>query len=158
MRRSSSAFVLLVGSLVFLVSLYQPWQEASVHEQQDVAGLLNLFGRTLTVDGWSSGIGEAAALAALLLAAVAILALARPELADRLPLGLCALVVGYFGLAVAVQARSVAHQRERHYEGHDVDFQFAWGSYLGVAAAIAVLLAAAAMRRQELVPASLRPE
>ena len=113
MRRSSSAFVLLVGGLVLLVSLYQPWQEASVREQgRDVPGLLNLLGRSLTVDGWSSGIGEATALAALLLAAVAILALARPELADRLPLGLCALVVGYFGLALAVQTWSVAYQRD----------------------------------------------
>ena len=157
MRRSSSAFVLLVGSLVLLVSLYQPWQEASVREQGDVADLLDLFGRSLTVDGWSSGIGEATALAALLLAAVAILALARPELADRLPLGLCALVVGYFGLALAVQARSVAHQRDVMTRGIDVEFQFAWGAYLGVGAALAVLLAAAAMRRQELLPARSFP-
>ena len=154
MRRSASAFALLVGGLVLLVSLYAPWQDASVREQRrDVASLLNLFGRTLTIDGWSSGIGEATALAALLPATVAILALARPELADRLPLGLCALVVGYFGLALAVQARSVAQQRELMTRGIDVEFQFAWGAYLGVAAAIAVLLAAAAMRRQEVVPA-----
>ena len=67
MRRSSSAFVLLVGSLVLLVSLYQPWQEASVREPRaSVASLLDLFGQRLIVDGWSSGIGEATALAALL--------------------------------------------------------------------------------------------
>ena len=35
----------------------------------------------------------------------------------------------------------------------DVEFQFAWGAYIGVAAALVVLLAAAAMRRQELVAA-----
>ena len=154
MRRSSSAFVLLVGSLVLLVSLYQPWQEASVREQdRNVASLLNLFSQRLTIDGWSSGIGEATALAALLLAAVAILALARPERSDRLPLGLCALVVGYFGLALAVQARSVAHQRDATTGGIEIEFQFAWGAYIGVAAAIAVLLAAGAMPRQELVSA-----
>jgi hypothetical protein len=115
----------------------------------DVSGLLNLFSGNLSVDGWSSGIGDAAALSALLLAGVAGVGLARPNLGGRLPLGLCALVVGYFGLAVAAQARSVANQREVGMNG--VDFHYAYGAYLGAAGGIVALLAAAALRREELV-------
>lgn len=87
------------------MSLYMPWQKASCGPEclrgqgGDVTGLLNLFSENLSVDGWSSGVGDAAALSALLLAAVAGVALARPNLAGRLPLGLCALFLGYFALA-----------------------------------------------------------
>ena len=44
-----------------------------------------------SVSGWSSEVGPAAALFALLLAAVAAAAWSRPNLARRLPLGRCAL-------------------------------------------------------------------
>ncbi|HEU0246303.1 MAG TPA: hypothetical protein VFR38_04385 [Gaiellaceae bacterium] len=155
MRRPWSVSLLLAGALALLVSLYMPWQKASCGREclrgqgSDVTGLLNLFSENLSVDGWSSGVGDAAALSALLLAAVAGIALARPNLADRLPLGLCAVVVGYFALAVAAAARSVAHQREVGMNG--VDFHYAYGAYLGVAGGIVALLAAAALRREELV-------
>src|SRR5215211_523494 len=155
MRRPWSVFLLLAGALALLVSLYLPWQKASCGPEcvrgqgGDVTGLLNLFSENLSVDGWSSGIGDAAALSALLLAAVAGVALARPNLACRLPLGLCAVFVGYFALAVAAAARSVADQREVGMEG--VDFHYAYGAYLGVAGGIVALLAAAALRRNDLV-------
>lgn len=154
MRRPWSFLLLLVGALASLVSLYLPWQKAScgpecLRAQGGDAAVLNLFARNFTVDGWSSGLGEAAALVGLLLAAVAVIALARPNLADGLPVGLCALLVGYFGLAVAAQTRSVAHESEIGMEG--VDYHYAYGAYLGVAAAVVVLLAAAAMRRSEVV-------
>jgi hypothetical protein len=155
MRRRWSGVLVLAGALFLLVSLYLPWQKASCGPEclrgqgGDVTGLLNLFSGNLTVDGWSSGIGDAAALSALLLAAVAGVALARPNLEGRLPLGLCAVFVGYFAFAVAAAARSVAHQREVGMNG--VDFHDAYGAYLGVAGGIVALLAATALRRKELV-------
>lgn len=155
MRRPWSLLLLLPGGLVLLASLYMPWQEASCGpaclrgQDGDVTGFLNLFSGNLSVDGWSSGIGDAAALSALLLVGTAALALAHSSLASRLPLGLSAVVVGYFGFAVAAQARAVANQREVGMEG--VDFHYAYGAYLGVAGGIVALLAAAALRREELV-------
>ena len=156
MRRPFPVLLLLAGGVVLLVSLYLPWQEASLRSGQrfggqggDVAGLLNLFSGRLTIDGWSSGVGEAAALFALLLAAAAAVALARPNLAARLPLGQCALFAGYFGLAVGAQASSVADQRAIGFE--DVDFHWAYGAYLGIAAAVLVLPVAATMERAKIV-------
>jgi hypothetical protein len=156
MRRPFPVLLLLAGGLLLLVSLYLPWQEASLPSGQgfsgqrgDVAGLLNLFSGSRTVDGWSSGVGEAAALFALLLAAVAGAALVRPNLAGRLPLSQCALFAGYFGIAVGVQARSVAHQRKIGLD--EVDFHWAYGAYLGIAAGVLVLLAAGAIGRGKLL-------
>ncbi|MGH2727555.1 MAG: hypothetical protein ACRDKS_11355, partial [Actinomycetota bacterium] len=155
MRRPWPVSLLLAGCVALLVSLYMPWQEASCGpecrrgQSGDVTGLLNLFSGRLSVDGWSSGIGDAAALVALLLAGTAAFALARPDLTGRLPLGLCAVFVGYFAFAVAAAARSVADQREVSMNG--VDFHFAYGTYLGVAGGIVALLGAAALRRNELV-------
>lgn len=150
MRRPFPVLLLLTGGLLLLLSLYLPWQEASLPsghgfsgERGDVAELLNLFSGSLTVDGWSSGVGEAAALFALLLAAMAGTALVRPDLASRLPLFQCALFAGYFGIAVGVQARSVAHQRKIGLD--EVDFHWAYGAYLGISAGVLVLLAAGAM-------------
>jgi hypothetical protein len=153
-RRQWGFLLLLVGALTFLVSLYLPWQRAScdtdcLRGQGADAALRNLFGEDLTVDGWSSGVGEAAALLALILAAVAVVALARPKLADRLPLGVCALMVGYFGFAVAAETGSVAERSEIGRDGFDL--HYAYGAYLGVAAAVVVLLAAAALRRSQVV-------
>jgi hypothetical protein len=62
---------------------------------------------------------------------------------------LCALFVGYLCLAVAAQTRSVAKERKVDIDG--VDFHYAYGAYLGVAGGIVALLAAAALRREELV-------
>src|SRR2546421_10619655 len=104
MRRSWSALA-LVGALLLLASLYLPWEKAS-SGSRDPTGFLNLFPDPLSVDGWSSGAGPAAALSALLLAAVAAAAVVRPGLSRRLPLGQCALFVGYFAVAVGAGARA----------------------------------------------------
>lgn len=155
MRRSWSPLLLLAGALASLTSVYLAWQKASCGPEclrgqgGDVTDLLNLFPGYLSVDGWSSEIGDAAALTALLLAALAAVAVARPNLESRLPLGLCALVVAYLGLAVAAQTRSVAHQRE--VDLGRLEFHYAYGAYLGVAGGVVALLAAAALRREELV-------
>jgi len=156
MRRSWSV-VLLVGGLAIPASLYLPWKNAACGpgcfggQAGTVSGLLNLFAGGSTLHGWSSGIGEIAALAGLLLAAVAAAAVARPSLAHRLPLGLCAMLAGYFALAVAAQSRSLADARDLGTTGIDLEFHWGYGAYLGVAAAVAVLLVAGAARRRDLM-------
>ena len=108
-----------------------------------ISGLLHLFSGTETSDGLSSELGRPAALFALVLAALAAAAWARPDLANRLPLGTCALLAGYFGLAVAVQTRSEIQQP-------GVVYDYAYGAYVGVGAAIVVFGAAGVLRRGEL--------
>jgi hypothetical protein len=139
-RRIWPVLLLLAGALLLLASLYVPWQKA-----RDQGGLLSSFPQILNVDGWSTAVGPAAALFALLLAALAAVALARPNLMARLPLGQCALFAGYFGLAVGAQTRSVAHERQL------VHVHFDYGAYLGIAGVIVALLAAGVIRRQELL-------
>jgi hypothetical protein len=89
-------------------------------------------------------VGRAAALFALLLVVFAAAAWARPALARRLPLGLCALLAGYFGIAVGVQVRSDAHQ-----QGPAGSFHYTYGAYVGLAAVIVILVAAVMGRRGE---------
>lgn len=151
MRRWS---VLLLGAaLVLLASLYLPWEKAPCGPGCTPgrigvpAGLINPF--SVSLNGWLSGVvGDAAGLLALLLAAVAAVALARPKLEGRLPLRLCALLAGYFGFAVAAQARSVAHHSQPVIPG--TSFHYAYGAYLGVAAAVVALVSAGAMQRHDL--------
>ena len=142
MRRSWSALV-LVGALLLLVSLYLPWERAS-SSGRDPTGFLNL----LSGDGWASGVGPAAALSALLLTAVAAVALARPNLSCRLPLGRCALFAGYFAVAVGAGARSAAQRNSAALDG--AHFDYGYGAYFGIAGGIIALIAAGAMRRREL--------
>ena len=109
------------------------------------AGCSSYFSDGQTIDGLSADVGRAAALFALLLVAVAAAAWARPGLARRLPLGRCALLAGYFGIAVGVQTRSDAHQQRPA-----GSFHYAYGAYVGLAATIVILVAAAVERRGEL--------
>jgi hypothetical protein len=119
-----------------------------VVRQSRSQGLLNLFPDPLSVDGWSSGVGPAAALYALLLAGVAAAAVARPSLSRRVPLGQCALFAGYFAVAVGAGARSGAQRQAIELGG--AHFRFGHGAYLGIAGGIIALIATGAMRRQEL--------
>ena len=114
-------------------------------ECRHVCGLLHSFSSQRTIEGLSPEVGRAAALFALLLAAVAAVAWARPGLARRLPLGRCALLAGYFGIAVGVQTRSDA-QNQIPGEG----LHYAYGAYVGLAATIVILVAAGVERRGEL--------
>ena len=135
---------------MLLASLYLPWQTQSCatgeveeyFQGQPVCGLLHRFSGERTTDGLSSELGRAAALAALLLSALAAAAWARPSLGRRLPLGGCALLAGYFGLAVGVETHRSANP-----EGFDA--QYAYGAYVGLAALIVILAGAAAARRAE---------
>lgn len=81
MRRQWSTVVVLAASLVFLASLYLPWQAATCNPQGGGAGLLDLFSSSCqSIDGlFPPDVGAAAALAALVLAALAVTALVRPH-------------------------------------------------------------------------------
>ncbi|MEK6274066.1 MAG: hypothetical protein AABM30_01855 [Actinomycetota bacterium] len=79
----------------------------------------------------------------MVLAAVAGAAWVRPGLARRLPLGRCALLAGYFGIAVGFQTRSETWKLGE-------SFHYAYGAYVGLAATIIILVAAGAERRREL--------
>jgi hypothetical protein len=138
-RRIWSVLLLLAGALLLLASLYLPWQEFRGR------GDSLTFAGSQSLDGWSTGVGPAAALFALLLATMAAGALARPDLTARLPLGQCALLAGYFGLAVGAETRSVASALQLHH------VHFAYGAYLGIAGVIVALLAAGVLRWRELV-------
>ena len=129
--------LLLAGALLLLASLYLPWAKASCSALGNVGGLRNLT-VCPAVAAWSSPAGDAAALSALLLGFVAAAALGRPGgRHDRL-LSVCALLAGYFGLALGAATHSVAYGEQVH---------FASGAYVGGAGAIVVLAAAAAARR-----------
>ncbi len=129
---------------MLLASLFLPWQTA----------------QALSLKGWSADVGAASALASLLLAALAATALARPNLLDRLPLGACALLAGYSGLGVAVVTRS--YTRERGSSLGKLSYHYAYGAYLGVAAAVVLLVVAGALvgpglwrARSPLLPAAV---
>jgi hypothetical protein len=147
-RRLSSAHLLAAGGLIILGSLYLPWQQAPAPSNQNhILGLLNLGSTSL--DGWSSGIGDAVALVALLLVGLSTASLSGRRGADRLPLGRCASLAGFLALAVADVTRSVAHERGLSPQG--AHFHFAYGAYLGVAAGAVVVVAAVSLRRREIV-------
>jgi hypothetical protein len=137
---------------LLLASLYLPWRAASCSEGSfgaqsgSVCGLLHTFSGGLQAnDGLSSEVGPAAALFALLLIALAATSYARRGLAGRLPLGRCALLGGYFAIAVGIETRSEVSQPEINGTSH-----YAYGAYVGLAATIVVLVAAAVARREEL--------
>ena len=139
-----------MAALLVLASLYLPWQEASCKSAACRDALLWEFIGEQTIDGWSSQVGSAAALVALALAVVAGVAVVRGRLADRLPLGVCALLTGYFVIAVAAVTRSTARSRAE-LTRFSPDFDFAYGAYVGVAGGLLALLAAAVIRRDEIV-------
>jgi hypothetical protein len=136
-----------VGALLLLASLFLPWEKAPSGSGQ-VTGFSNLFADPRTVDGWSSGVGPAAALSAVLLAAVAAVAVARPNLSRRLALGRCALFAGYFVIAVGAGARFSVQRQAVELKG--ARFHYGYGAYLGIAGGAIALIAAGAMRRREL--------
>jgi hypothetical protein len=148
--------VLFLGGTLLLVALYLPWRRFSVDltdfgdQSGSVGGLLELFAGSEPLDGWDSGVAPAAALAALLLVGLSAVAYARPRLAARLPLGRCALAAAYFTVAVAVDGRSRGTLFVGVDESGTVDTRFAYGAYVGLMAAAAVLGAALLLRRAEL--------
>ncbi|TMM05912.1 MAG: hypothetical protein E6G02_06380 [Actinobacteria bacterium] len=116
-------------------------------------GLLHAFsGGTSTIDGWALGLGDAAALSALLLL-VGVFVRLRPGLPVVLVRGLLALLAGYFALAVFFQTGSIAEydraaEKTLHFH---LDFHLAYGAYLGLISAGILLLAAALELRPDAV-------
>jgi hypothetical protein len=84
----------------------------------------------------------------VLLAAVAAVAVARPNLSRRLALGRCALFAGYFVIAVGAGARFSVQRQAVELKG--ARFHYGYGAYLGIAGGAIALIAAGAMRRREL--------
>ena len=155
-RRLWPAFVLLIDGALLVVALYLPWQRVSVDfsafndQGGSVGALLHVFGGSNPLEGWDSGVAAAAALAALLLVGLSAVAFARPHLASRLPLGRCAFAAAYFEVAVAADTRSRGMLIFGGDESAAVDVHFAYGAYVGLAAAACVVLAASLLRRAEL--------
>jgi hypothetical protein len=149
--------LLLTGALLLLASLYLPWRAppcglvASYFSgsTESVATLPNLFaGCVPGVNGWSSEVGSASALFSLLLAAVAAAACLRPNLVRGLPLGLLALLAGYFGLALGAATNSGSQGLAQVAKTEGYHLRYCSGAYLGVAGTILVLVTAAASQKE----------
>ena len=129
--------LLVVGALALTASLYLPWQRASCKHPT-----LRSFECALAenVDGWSSGLGAATGVLAVVLVVVGAATLARPAVFGA-ALGQSALVAGYFGIALAVRAPAVARQEARLLHAH---YDVGVGTFVGwVATALLVLGACA---------------
>ncbi len=129
--------LLLAGALTLLASLYLPWATESCSALGSMGGMGDLT-VCPAVTAWTAPAAGAAALAALLLGFAAAAALGRPGGRYERLLTLCALLAGYFGLALGAATHSVAY-------GPHV--RFASGAYVGAAGAIVALVAAGAGRR-----------
>lgn len=151
MRDRGLLLVLLAGALTFLASLYLPWDEVQASQvsgagASGVTGLLNLFGgEELSLDGWST-FGQPAGLLALALVAGAALAVFRPRLAGRLPLGSCALGLGFFAVLAMFEQRDIARFLASY--AHATAY-VAYGSYLALTSATVVCVCAIVLRRNE---------
>lgn len=142
MRGRLPLLLVLASALTFLASLYLPWQEAQpeVGGGSGVLGLLNLFaGGTEPANGWATGAGVAASLAALALVGFASAALLRPSMVDaRFPAPI-AVALCYFAIASLV----LLHAGET---GAHVQYRYAYGAYVGIFTAAFALLVAVVLR------------
>jgi hypothetical protein len=152
MARRLPLFVLLASALVFLASLYLPWQEVSHAGNANggevgVLGLLDLFSGGNS-DGWTTQAGVVASLAALLLVAAAAVALVRRDAVSRLvPLFPFALAVLYLAIADLVALHAEEALLESFQSNRGAQYHYAYGAYLSVAAAAMAVLAAAFLER-----------
>jgi len=105
-----------------------------------VLGLLRAFsGSTFNIDGWALGLGDAAAVSALLVVASVLVGLRRGS-SEGVVRGLFALLAGYFAIAVFFETGSmVAYDRAAQKTFH---FHLAYGAYLGLTSAVILLVAA----------------
>ncbi len=153
MRGRLPLFVLLTSALVFLVSLYLPWQGTNQGTGGGVLELLDRFSTTSgPFDGWTTA-GTAAALAAVALAFAAAVAIARPTLGRRLPIGVSAVALAYFAVGGVAERRALNNLLEL--AGHRrIQFHYTYGAYLALASVFVALLAAVAL---ELAKPRVRP-
>lgn len=139
MRGRWPLLVLLASALTFLASLYLPWQELGVGSgfaSHGILRLLNLFasGGGSSADGWSTSAGVAASLAALALAGVAAIRLARGSLIGERLVAPIAFALCYLTIGSLV----VLHAGELSAQGKH--YRYAYGAYLGAASAAVALL------------------
>ena len=141
---------MLAGSLTFLASLYMWWvtasQPAVTGPRSGVSGLLDLLNSSAGLDGWGV-FGQVAAVAAVALALLAVIALLRPELEAALPIG---------GFAIALAALALVNDSDLWTQGlyraglDGLATHVGYGAYVGGAAALAALLSAAWVSRDDI--------
>lgn len=146
MRGRLLLFVLLASALTFLASLYLPWQVAP--RACNPTGT-DCFSGTSS-NAWSSGLGDAAAVIGVALAAATTAGLVRRRLAGHLPLEAGGLLAAYLGIAAAAlfRARIAGFAPFDHH----VQFDWSYGAYLGVASGIVAAVVAAVIRGRALLP------
>jgi hypothetical protein len=155
MRDRVLLFAVLTGALTFLASLYLPWQDVSHSGTvygggQGMLGLLDLFSVGGNFDGWSTEAGVVASLVALVLVAATAVSVVRPGAFGDLPLFPFALAVLYLAIAVLVALHAEEALRGTIQSFRGAQYHYAYGAYLGVAAAAVALLAAAFLERARL--------
>ena len=154
MRGRIPLFALLASSLTFLASLFLPWRETTLPSSGGVQELLNQFsGDGREYDGWVTGVGDVAALLVVAIVVATIVALRRPQLAARLPIGRLAVALGYFAVALAVTVHMLSELFLHAFTGRPASTHASWayGAYLGLASAGIALLSGLAYRRSDLL-------
>jgi hypothetical protein len=149
MARRLPLVVLLASSLTFLASLFLPWRETQMPSGGGVYGLLNLYsGNGREFDGWLAGTGDVAVLLVVAIVLTTIVALRRPHLAARLPIGSLAVALAYFTVGLALTVHSFSEVFVGGFTGHPpkVNASWAYGFYLGLASAGLALLSGVAYR------------
>jgi hypothetical protein len=143
--------VLLGSSLTFLASLYLTWVSAgdparALRTNEGATSILNLFSNAFAVNGWGA-FGQAAAIAAVALGLLAVVSLIRPELEAVFPIGGCAIALAVLALVNVADLRTQGMYRA----GLDgLSAHLSTGAYVGAAAALVALLAAAWLSHDEI--------
>ena len=154
MRGRIPLFALLASSLTFLASLFLPWRETTLPSSGGVQELLNQFsGDGREYDGWVTGVGDVAVLLVVAIVVATIVALRRPQLAARLPIGRLAVALGYFAVALAVTVHMLSELFLHAFTGRPASTHASWtyGVYLGLASAGIALVSGLAYRRSDLL-------
>ena len=153
MKGRLPSVAMLAGSLTFLASLYLTWVSAIPaaspgHNGSDgIQGLLDLLSSgAYSLDGWGL-CGQVAALAAVALGSFALVSLIRPELEAALPIGGCALALAVLALVDIANLRTEGIYRAG-YAG--LSAHLGAGAYAGGAAALAALVSAAWVSRDDI--------
>ena len=160
MRDRVPLLTLLAGALTFLASLYLPWQDMNDSgffgggggKPGSTRPPQHLLGGTSS-DGWSTEATVLASLVALVLVAGVAVGLVRPVTRGRrLPLFPLALALLYLAIAglVTLHALRTLEATTQQNRNPALHFHFAYGAYLGVAAAAIALLAAVFLDRARL--------
>jgi hypothetical protein len=143
MRGRIPLYVLLASVLTFLVSLFLPWRETQMPPGRGIYGIVNQYsGDGRELDGWVTGSGDVVVLLVLAIVVATIVALRRPHLAARLPIGSLAVALAYFAVALALTVHTLSDVLLGGFTGHPpkVHASWAYGSYLGLASAAIALL------------------